>query len=696
MTEDELKEVCRREISDISGRLGGTFAQDLARSMDMYLGEPLGNEQDGRSQVVSQDVQDTVESMMPDFMEMFAAGDEAVRFDPVGPEDEEQAKQATDYCNLIWYVDNEGYAITQDCLKDALIQRLGWIKVQWDDTPVKSRKILDGVNSLQLQELLKDKEIEIVGKDEREPTPDEAQFFPDGIVYKVDLIRTRMNGRVRCMAIPPENAGISPFENDAEHAYFAYHKEEKRVSDLIEAGFDADIVKSIPTGDEADFDQARLARYKPEQEMVELDQRDDTAARKVWVYECYVRVDYDDDGIAELRQVTLAGPNMTIVLDNIEIDETPLVPFTPIRMPHKIHGRSITDLVEEIQLVKTSLIRNWNDNNNLINNARHFVNEERVNIDDMLTVRPGGIVRFKGENIANLQAPIVTVPIGEQIAMGIEYWDKVREIRTGETRYNQGTDAESLNDTAKGISLIMNAAQKRKLLMARNFADSFRLVFKKILHLVIAHQDRPRTIRLRNRWVDIDPRYWNADMDATVQVGLGHGSKDTQFAMLTQLLGIQGQMVEQQGGVDGPLVKANNIYATVKRLPPTMGLRDADQYFSDPSQGPPPAPKQDPKMIEIQGKLEADKQRMAMEQQASEHKAQLEQQKAQNDLQIAREKNQAEIQAIVIKAQTERDIAIMKANLEREIAQNKATHDMRLKEEQHQAMLQQAAQPRPN
>ena len=187
--------------------------------------------------------------------------------------------------------------------------------------------------------------------------------------------------------------------------------------------------------------------------------------------------------------------------------------------------------------------------------------------------------------------PLDTPLVAAQAFPMLEYIDGVRENRTGVTRYMQGLDADTLNKTASGINQIMTAAQQRVELIARVFAETgVKDLFRKILELVNRHQSAPRIIRLRNRWVPMDPREWNTEMDVSISVGLGTGNKDQMLMHLRNLLEIQVQAIRMQGGVDGPLVRLENVYNTLARLVENAGLKSADPYFTDPAQRPPAPP----------------------------------------------------------------------------------------------------------
>lgn len=580
---ERLQSAIKKEVTTSSSYLGGEISAARRDAMERYLGEPYGNEIEGRSQVVSSDVQDTIESILPDFVEIFASGDRICQFDPTGEEDEEVAEQASDYVNFVWSKDNNGFEIAYDWIKDALLQKNGFVKTYWDDAETAKEETFENVNSMTLAELDDDPEVEIVEQEEKPVAPDQADLAPDGVLYDIKIRRTAKRGRAKVEVIPPEELGMSRYARSIYEADCVWHKTEKSITQLVEMGFDRDELDEIPSDDEQIFNQERLARYAGEDDFPEDPESTDPAMRKIWLYEVYIRFDWNDDGLAEMRQVFCAGSNYK-VLSNESVDDHPFDTITPIRMPHKSFGRSVADLVMDVQLIKTTIQRQLLDNMYFANNQRMLINED-VNLDDYLTNRPGGPVRVRGSTpTAQAATPIPAQPLGNHAFPMLEYFDTVREMRTGVTRYTQGLDANALNDTATGINLILGRAQARVMLIARVFAETgFKRVMARILKLLIEHQDKPRTIRLRKKWVEMDPKTWNSGMDVTIQVGIGQGTQQAKQAMLMNILGIQKSAIELQRGVDGPLVTLDKIFNTLDQLCKASGFRNGDMFFTDPS-----------------------------------------------------------------------------------------------------------------
>ena len=619
MTEDDLKALLGKEIQSAVSYIGGQVSADRKEALDYYHGEPFGNEVDGRSQVVSTDTQDTIEALMPDFMEIFAGGDTIVEVKPTGPEDEEIAQQATDYLNHVWNVDNDGFGVTHDVIKDGLLQKNGIAKVYWDKSEETTKENLENVNSLALSDLIDDPEVEIVRQSPKQADGDFSQYAPDGVLYDLEVRRTRKTGKVKVVAIPPEEFLISRSATSlGDDVPFVAHRSRKTVSELIQMGFDKDQLQDLPSDDDQSYSDEFSARHEDEGEWDEGSNNNDPSMRQIWLYECYPLVDFDGDGVAERRLIHYVG-NGKRILTNEETEEHPFTTFTPIRMSHKFFGRSVHDLVKDIQLIKSTVQRQLLDNMYLVNNGRSAISS-KVNLDDWLTNRPGGAVRVDddGGNVSGHIMPITTQSLGPYAYPLIEYWDGVRETRTGITRYSQGTDANSLNKTATGISQILNRAQRRTLLIARTFAEvGFKPLFGKMLRLIIRHQDAPRVIRLRNKWVPMDPRSWNARMDVSVSVGLGYGTRESRVGMLSNILTVVEKIVQHQGGPQGPIITPKHIYNLFEDLLNASGLKNKERYAADPGDE---APQPQPNPAAEQAQLEMQGKQMDLQMKQEEHK----------------------------------------------------------------------------
>ncbi len=634
MDETELKAVLAAErAAALGGMAGAELAAERARAMDYYLGDMDADmpAAEGRSRAVSTDVADTVDGIMPSLMDIFTGSDEIVRFAPMGPEDEAAAQQETDYVNHIFFHENDGFVVLHGMIKDALIQKNGIVKFWWEEGRDGERETYTDLTDDAFAAIALEASrglVEIVAYTAREvPPADQAgEARPTTKLHDVVVIRGRSHGRVRVMAVPPEEFLISARARSIADAPYCAHVVKRTVSELIAAGYPREVIERLPSGTASAGDEA-AARATVGDDDSQGEAVANAAMRLIAVTEHYIRVDWDGDGIAELRKITTAGPGDEI-LDNVPYDRMPFAGITPILMSHRFWGRSLADLVVDVQRIKTALLRALLDNAYFANNQRLEVAETHASdytLDDLLTNRPGGIVRTR---MPGGLTPIPSNPIGPHVFPVLEYMDATREVRTGVQRFAVGPDANALNPynaTATGANILASAAQQRIRLIARTFAETgIKDLFLGIHALVLKHGVGARTVKLRNAWVTVDPRQWKTRKDMTVLVGLGTGTRDQIQAYLSQILAMQVRAIEMQGGPSGPLVTLANVYNTLRRLVENAGFRTADAFFTAPAEGDgasPPAP--DPRHAAAAQKLELEREKAALDAQLAKYRADL-------------------------------------------------------------------------
>ena len=570
MTESEFRAVLQSEIEASLGYLGDELSEARANALARYFGRPYGDEAEGRSAVVMSEVRDTVESIMPSLVKVFLSGERVVSFAPVGPEDVEAAEQETDVVNHALLKDNDAFAAFYAWMKDGLLGRCGILKYWWDDAPRTETERYEALSDDELALLAADPEVEVAAR--RSYRDDTGAFLHDATA-----VRTLERGRLRIEPVPPEEFLISRRAKSIADAPFVGHRVRRTVSDLVAAGFDRETVEGLARagGAEADAAPERLERFGAEE--AQGGDADNPALRELWVTECYLRVDHDGDGVAELRRALAAGEGGAFeVLENApwEGAAAPFCALCPVPVPHKFFGLSVADLVDDIQRIKTVLMRQMLDNLYLANNPRKRVVEDQVNLDDLLTSRPGGLVRVK--DTAAIAEERVEFTAAQSFPM-LEYLDALKENRTGVTKYNQGLDADSLNKTASGIARIMNAAAERLELIARIYAETgFRALFLGVHELLRKHGGRELAVRIRNRWVAVDPGDWRRRFDLTVHVGSGAGNADQRKADALMVLQLQKELAAF--GLVGPA----HAYAAFEKLIEATGWKTPERYMAHP------------------------------------------------------------------------------------------------------------------
>ena len=609
LSDPKLRSILQSQINNALGYLGGQLSDQRERSLEYYQGDKLGNEMAGRSQVVSTDVADTVESLLPNLLRIFTSSDKVVKCEPVKAQDEPIADQATAYLNHIFYKENDGFKLLYNFFKDALIEKNGILKIFYDETEDVEHETYKNLTDEEYKVLIDNPEVEVIEDVEKEDEQAEKaieQFeqqmeaqgmdmeLPTPKLHDCKIKRTSSKGKIKVESIPPEEFLIDKAAVKIEDAIYVGHRVLLTRTQLIEMGYNKEEVYNLPTSDSTIVNTEKLARFR-NIETYPYDTSNDPSTQVIQIYENYIRYDYDGDGIAELRKVVSVGSTAYQILENVPCGQIPFVSITPIPMPHRFYGRSVAELVEDIQLMKSTVMRQLLDNMYLTNNNRVAIMDGMVNMDDLLTTRPGGVVRTKQPPNQVMQ-PLQAQPISQQAFPLLEYLDQIREVRTGVTKYNQGLDSESLNKTATGISTIMNQTQMRSELIARIFAETgVKDLFRKMFALSIKYQDKEKIIQLNGEYIPVLPTEWKDRFNVTITVGLGTGTKEQQVVMLNNILQKQLQAFELQGRRDYPMVTMKNIYNTLSKIIENAGLQTVDSYFIDPIKGmqlttPPPPP----------------------------------------------------------------------------------------------------------
>lgn len=569
MNTDDLQVLIQREIEMALGGEGSTLSAERAENTRYYLGEKFGNEQEGRSQVVSTDVADTIEWILPHLVRIFASGENTVSFEPTGREDIEVAEQATHFVNHIWNHDNDGFLNFYTWFKDALLSKNGFVKIWWDDHFDLVRETYEGLTKEERLYILADPEVEILEESEHrseEGTP----------VYDIAVGRQKSEGRVRIEPVPPEEFLISAEAKNLEDARFVGHRQRRTLSSLIQEGYPEDQVQDLVSDNDHLSEEARARDTVDAATSLAGSLVSNAAMREVQVTECYIHVDLDGDGIAERRQITVAGPQARVLKNEIWEGPVPFASLTPVIMPHRFYGLAMADLVKDIQLIKSTILRQYLDGLYLANNPRQEAVEANiVEPSELLTSRPGGIIRVKEPGSIR---PLMTGFIGGQAMEGLAYADGMRENRSGVSPRTQGLSDNPLHSTASGQRMLLNASQSKIELIARIFAETgVKRAFKIILSLVSRYQNRERIVRLRNTWVAMDPREWDSEMDLRISVGLGIGDRESQTLSAFKLLELQKMAFEQ--GFATPA----NMMETAEIIVGAMGFKGVERFFTLPA-----------------------------------------------------------------------------------------------------------------
>ena len=669
MTEAELATLLRQyaKAAGQNAAEGSEIAERRAKALEYYRGDvtELPSEE-GWSSVTSRDLSEVLHWILPSLMRIFAASDNVVSYEARRPDAVDAAKQATDLANYVFRTECDGYRVLYSGIFDALLYGNGWLKVWFDPSPCYDVEDYSGLTDDEYMGLVSDDDVEVL-QHSAEATQVEqldpmtgAPVMVEAASHDVKIRRTTARGKFCIQSIPPEEIIIEDGAKSVDDVDYIAHRFRETRSNLIRQGYDEEIVKRASTGSVIDLSDEYLERHD-EDDVHNLYDNREWASEEIDVYEHYIKVDFDGDGYAEWRKVvTLGQASERDIVDNSEWGpDHPFTALTPSPQPHRWEGRMLLDDLEDIIQNKTLLMRGINDNIALVNHPDMIASTAVANKDVLANPKPGRVVWVDGP-AQGATSYNVTPFIGDKAFAVIQYMDELREQRTGVSRQSMALDPETLaKQTATAAGIQESASHAQNELRARNIAQYGGLtrLFRLLLKLIVRHQDKPKTIRLRGQFVDVLPRGWDPDMDVTISVGLGTGNRDKDVQVMTSILQKQEQYI-QLLGMDNPLVSMEQVGNALTRLLESAGIRNPEAFFKEVN---PQAIQQFMQAQQQQPNPEVQKAQMEMQmkqQQAqvdAQIKAQDSQAKLQSDRQIAMMKHEAELESIRIKAEIERE-----------------------------------------
>ena len=674
MDDRNLESIVAGELMDsvryIDLEIGGMRA--LATSY--YRGDPLGDEEEGRSKVISMDVRDTVIVTLPQLMRVFFSSENVVEYAPETPEETQMAAQATDYANYIVQRDNDGFGTIYATFKDALVRKKGFIKYWWDTNEEVRSEDYSGLSDDALAMLMQDNqdaELTIVASYpapgvEPQMSVDQATGAPVEMpvptMHDVRIKRRITKGRVAIQSLPPEEFLIDRRARSLKDAVVVAHRSMKTVSELVSMGYDEEEMEKFVTSNELDTNIEYITRQPLARAVGGFDSFNPALGRVLYI-EAYAKVDYDGDGIAELRKVCMAGPSFKL-LHHEPVDHVPFAVFDCDPEPHAFFGLSQADVTMDIQRIKTHIMRGMLDSLAQSINPRMTIVEGQVNVEDVLNNEVGAIIRQRAPGMAQaLETPFV----GQSAMPVLGYMDEIRETRTGMSKASMGLDPDALQSTTKAaVAATITASQGQIDLLARILAEGMKQLFKGILYLIVKHQDQPRMVKVRNDWVSMDPRTWNANMDVTVNVALGTGTTDQKLAAL-QMIAANQKEILLTAGMNNPLVTVGQYSNTLRRMVELAGFKDSTQFynalpadFQPPQQPPKPTPEEVLAQAQAQA-IQADVAKKAAELQLKEEESlrldAREREKIAQDGQLRQLELELKYQADINEAQVQLEIA---------------------------------------
>jgi hypothetical protein len=622
MSEEQLQGVISAEIYDAISFIDDDIGGNRALATEYYYGQPFGDEEEGRSQVVSMDVRDTVQGILPSLMRIFFGPERVVEFTPQGPEDVQNAEQATDYVDFIFKRDNPGFKILHSAFKDALVRKAGIIKYWWDESVEVKAESFSMLDEQSMMMLTENPDVEISAVREY-PVPgtepmNEAQgiMTPPPMMYDVEIKRRIKSGKVKIEALPPEEFLIDRRAKSIDEATFVGHRTMKTVSDLVAMGYDYDeMVEVAGNGNDFDNNDEYIARNPFA--VISTSNNGDPSSKSVLYIEGYLKVDFDGDGIAEMRRICTVGTGNKVMRNEI-VDDRQFAEFCPDPEPHTFFGMCPADVVMDIQRIKSNVQRGILDSLAQSIHPRTAIVEGQANMEDVLNTEVGAVIRMRAPGMVQ---PFTTPFVGQAAFPMLDYLDDIKQTRTGISKAAAGLDADALQSTTKAaVSATVNAAHQHIEMIARIFAETgLRKLFTGILKLVVENQDRARMVRLRNTFVPIDPRSWDSKMDVTVNVGVGEGTIEDRINILSQVAMRQEMLIEKTGP-NNPVVTIPQYTNTLTKMLQLAGIKDSQNYFNqlpaDFQLPEPEAPKPTPEemLAQVQAQsIQADIQKKAAE-----------------------------------------------------------------------------------
>ncbi len=655
MTETEINGIVREALMDAVDFVESEIAPDRIRSQRYFDGEVDIGEEEGRSTVVATKVRDTVRAIKPSLMRVFLSTDRAVEYVPAGPKDVQFAEMATKYMQYK-FSELGGYRIINDAFHDALVKKVGIVKAYWDTYTDQEIYEYNDLNDQEYSVIVNEDGVDVL----EHSVTQSMEIDPMGMQmemprHDLKISRSTERGDMCIESVPPEEFFVDRGAKRIEDSYVVAHRTQMRVSDVVAMGFDFEEVSELTglstadtTANEEEFER-RGYDTAYTQENVQ-----DPSMRLVAITEAYMKIDVDGTGVAQMQRCIMGGDDYQLL--SVEpCSEVPFAVFEIDPEPHTFFGRSIADLLMNEQDASTMMLRGVLDNVALTNSPQREIVDGQVNIDDLLNNEIGGIVRTKAPGmVRDLAVPFVA----GQTLVAIQYMDAEIESKTGVTKASSGLNPDAMQSTtAAAVNATIQAAAGQVEVMARNLAEGgMRRLFKLMLKLMVENVDEAVMMRMAGgQYQPVDPRYWNAKMDVTANVGLGTGREDQRSAALAQALQLQMQVYQGYGPGNG-LVTMTNIRNTLADMLAVQGVRNADRYFS---------PMDEQREQQLQQQAQQQQQQPPVDQQA-----------------------QAIIQAEQIKAQANKEVQMLKLQID---AQKAIAQDDRERDKMDQELLTDAA-----
>lgn len=602
------------------------------RALEYYKGEMTDiSSLSNRSKAVSTDVQEAVETVLPDLVDIFTGGEDIATFSPLHEEDENAAKLETDYVVHVVTKDNPWFLVCYGAMKDALLEKIGLFHWWWEDKSEEYEERFTGKTAIEFQAAQQSCVMDGLEMSDVEQDASVPQAMP---TFSFTLSKTTNKGRVRIADVAPDDFSVAIDTIRLQDATYCCMRSRPRVQDLIADGYDRESVENLPPyGGASQSENIERARDTAGEHLntpyaVAYEHKD---LRQVEILTHFIRVDACEDGQPTLWKV-VSGNNEMEFLRKEEVNRIPFSAITPFLTPHRFHGRSLADVLMEVQRIKTALLRMLLDSGLFAINQRHEVatapgKANQFTVSDLINNIPGAPIR---SNDGQSVRPLTSGGLGFDVMSALEYVSTLGEQRSGVIRSVQGLTPDTLHDTASGALAMLSNAAKRIRLIARIFSETgVKDMFLGVHATLRENATANAKFRVNRQWIPVDPSTWGERDDMEIEVGVGSGGTQQDIVALNMLAGLMEKVVQMQGGTQGPFVVPEGLYELLQKYQDK--LRVKGQFFADPAAQQPQPKGPDPKAMEVQakaqadqaktqieqGKLQLDQQRFALEQQES-------------------------------------------------------------------------------
>lgn len=563
---------------------------EQVKATDYYYGRPFGNEEKGRSKVVSTDVRDATASQMPDLLRMFMGSEHVVEFMPHDEADVQTAEIKTDLVNVVVRHDNPGYLIFQDAFKDALVRKVGYFKWWWEEYDRLRAYTYREISEQGLQIIIDDEDV------------DDVQIIAEGVetvqvagpqgpedveikIFDVVVKRFESDGRARFAAVPPEEVVFTPDAKSFEDAGIVAHTREVTVDEAARVtGLDPEDIEQFvglqrrPGSEDLGWARQFHGGGRNTSSVAASDEGKPISQRLVLLTEAYAMMDLDADGVAELRMFHCLGPDYEIVNGGEEdgeiANEIPMSYITPEPEPHTIIGLCNYDNMKDIQEVKSQVRRGMLNSLGMAIDPQMEVVASEVNMKDVLNPEVSNIIRTRRPGMIR---EIRHTFLGQETIAVEEFFNDVRADRGGMTRASEGLDPDALqSSTPEAVGATLNKAQQRIEGIARTFAETgIKRLYKGLLTLLIENQDRPRMVKMRGQFTPVDPSSWDINTEVVVNSALGSGSAAEKITTISAIISDQDARI----AAGSPFVNNSHVRSALTRMLKLAGFEGSQEFY---------------------------------------------------------------------------------------------------------------------